>query len=126
MDVTMTVLRLAALFLCALYITEAFSGSSSTCCTQLGKKVSKKVLQKVIDIKKQKKDGVCHLQAFVLYTRERTLCVSTRNKQVKKKWIEMQDKEASTRKPQRRNGPGKRKNNRAKNRRKTKKNKKKN
>ncbi|XP_040194971.1 C-C motif chemokine 28 isoform X2 [Rana temporaria] len=82
----MTALRLASSFLCLLCLTEAFSAFSSSCCTELGERISKNTLKKVIRYKIQRRDGLCHLQAFVLYTKEKTLCVSPKSKRVRT-WI---------------------------------------
>ncbi|XP_018417803.1 PREDICTED: C-C motif chemokine 28 [Nanorana parkeri] len=117
----MTALRLVSLFLCVLYLTEAaFSVSSSKCCTQLGERISKNVLNKVIDHKIQRRDGICDLQAFVFYTKERTFCMSTKSKRARA-WI-VKQKKKDVRRPNKLNGSQK-KNRRRNRRRKIKKNK---
>ncbi|XP_073478082.1 C-C motif chemokine 28 isoform X2 [Aquarana catesbeiana] len=111
----MTALRLALSFLCVLCLTEAaFSAFSSNCCTQLGERISKNMLKKVIRYKIQRRDGNCHLQAFVLYTKEKTLCVSPNSKRVRT-WIA---KKVNGKSPRKLNHSLKKKKNQRKNRRK--------
>ncbi|XP_077318907.1 C-C motif chemokine 28 isoform X1 [Lithobates pipiens] len=110
----MTALRLASSFLCFLCLTEAFSVFSSSCCTELGERISKNTLKKVIRYKIQRRDGLCHLQAFVLYTKEKTLCMSPKSKRVRT-WIA---KKFNVKSPSKINHSLKKKKNQRKNRRK--------
>ncbi|KAM5192193.1 C-C motif chemokine 28 [Mantella aurantiaca] len=113
----MTALKLAFLFLCVLYLTEAaFSVSSSKCCTKLGEKITRNTLKKVTDYKIQRRDGICHLQAFVLYTKEKTLCMSTKSKRVKA-WIAKRNNKDNVKRPRKQNGNRKNKNNQRRNKR---------
>ncbi|XP_044132144.1 C-C motif chemokine 28 isoform X1 [Bufo gargarizans] len=90
----MTAVRLAAALLCLLYASEAFSFSSTRCCTQLGENISKTFLKKVKSYEIQKRDGTCHLQAVLLHLKHRTLCISPKNKRVQQ-WIVTQHKKSS-------------------------------
>ncbi|XP_073536398.1 C-C motif chemokine 28 [Phyllobates terribilis] len=107
----MTTLRLAALLLCVLYVADAaFSSSSTSCCTQLGEKISKTLLKKVNRYEIQKQDGNCHLQAVVLYLNRKTLCISPKNLRVQK-WIKRKNKENSADEVAKKNNPGRKKRN---------------
>ncbi|XP_077003981.1 C-C motif chemokine 27 [Tamandua tetradactyla] len=53
---------------------------STPCCTQLYRKpLTHKLLKKVTRVELQEVDGDCHLQAFVLYLHERSVCIHPEN-----------------------------------------------
>ncbi|CAJ0952026.1 unnamed protein product [Ranitomeya imitator] len=108
----MTTLWLAAVLLCTLYVSDAaFSISSTSCCTQLGEKISRKHLEKVKRYEIQKQDGNCHLQAIVLYTNDQTLCINPKNLRVQQ-WIQRKNKKNSADEVPKKNKPGRKKKNR--------------
>ncbi|XP_069820718.1 C-C motif chemokine 28 [Dendropsophus ebraccatus] len=105
----MTALRLAAVLLCVLYISDAaFSVSSTRCCTQLGENVSKSLLKQVKRYSIQRQDGTCHLQAVLLHLKRKILCISPKNKKVEQ-WIKSQEGKSSVKQPSRNNRPGRKK-----------------
>ncbi|XP_067401774.1 C-C motif chemokine 28 [Emydura macquarii macquarii] len=56
------------------------------CCTEVSQHVSRKLLKEVLQFEIQKDDGVCNLPAVILYVKQKKLCVSTQNKNIKK-WM---------------------------------------
>nr|XP_023421271.1 C-C motif chemokine 27 [Cavia porcellus]XP_023421272.1 C-C motif chemokine 27 [Cavia porcellus] len=64
----------------------------TTCCTQLYRRpLPNKILRKVIWVELQEADGDCHLQAFVLYLTERSVCVHPKNRSLIQ-WLERHGK----------------------------------
>ncbi|KAM3937941.1 C-C motif chemokine 28 [Leptodactylus fuscus] len=114
----MTALRLTAVLLCLLYVSEAFSLSSTRCCTRLGENISKGLLKKVKGYEIQKQDGTCHLQAVLLHLKHKTLCISPKNKRVQQ-WIIRQRMKSSGNQELRTKERTKRRNNPKKKKKKT-------
>ncbi|KAM5193769.1 C-C motif chemokine 27 [Mantella aurantiaca] len=56
------------------------------CCTQLAKHMPKNLLKNVTKVRFQKKDGLCHLRAIVLYVGKQQKCMDPNNKALKT-WI---------------------------------------
>ncbi|KAM4052999.1 C-C motif chemokine 28 [Anomaloglossus baeobatrachus] len=107
----MMTVRLAAVLLCMLYVSEAaFSISSAKCCTQLGEKISKALLKKVKSYEIQKQDGNCHLHAIVLYLNYKSLCMNPKNMRVRQ-WIRRKNKKNSGDEVQKKNNQGRKKRN---------------
>ncbi|NXC47639.1 CCL28 protein, partial [Penelope pileata] len=56
------------------------------CCTKISEDIPKGILRRVERFEIQKDDGLCHLEAVILYIEGRKFCVSPRIKRVKK-WM---------------------------------------
>uniref|UniRef100_A0A8C8RAU2 C-C motif chemokine n=1 Tax=Pelusios castaneus TaxID=367368 RepID=A0A8C8RAU2_9SAUR len=84
-------LKLASLF-AALALVVVHTSEATlfpvvfNCCTEVSQHVPRRLLQKVQKFEIQKDDGVCNLQAVILYVNHKRLCVSTQNKNIKK-WM---------------------------------------
>ncbi|XP_038598705.1 C-C motif chemokine 27-like isoform X3 [Tachyglossus aculeatus] len=53
----------------------------ASCCTELSRHLLKpQLLNKVIGVNLQEAGGDCHLQAFVLHLKRRSLCVHPKNR----------------------------------------------
>ncbi|XP_067172797.1 C-C motif chemokine 28 [Apteryx mantelli] len=74
-------------------LTVAVSQTSETlfpgafsCCTKISDEIPKGILRRVERFDIQKADGLCHLEAVILYIEGRKFCVSPRIRRVKK-WM---------------------------------------
>ncbi|XP_009322895.1 PREDICTED: C-C motif chemokine 28 [Pygoscelis adeliae] len=56
------------------------------CCTKVSDEIPKGILRRVERFEIQKADGLCHLEAVILYIKGRKFCVSPRIRKVKK-WM---------------------------------------
>ncbi|XP_008937117.1 PREDICTED: C-C motif chemokine 28-like [Merops nubicus] len=71
---------------------EAGAGDSAlfpgafNCCTEISYEIPKGILRRVERFEIQKADGLCHLEAVILYIEGRKFCVSPRIRKVKK-WM---------------------------------------
>ncbi|XP_062456559.1 C-C motif chemokine 28 [Rhea pennata] len=77
---------------CAI-LTVAVSQTSETlfpgafsCCTKISDEIPKGILQRAERFDIQKADGLCHLEAIILYIEGRKFCVSPQIRKVKK-WM---------------------------------------
>ncbi|KAM4809537.1 C-C motif chemokine 28 [Rhinophrynus dorsalis] len=98
MDLKLVALLNAAVFLCLLYLSEAFSASSVSCCTELGDHIPKRMLRRAKSYKIQQSNGICNLRAIVLYTKHKILCVNPKNRIIKK-WIQKKERDKIKKKP---------------------------
>ncbi|NXJ00973.1 CCL28 protein, partial [Psophia crepitans] len=60
-----------------------FPGAFS-CCTEISDEIPGRILQRVQRFEIQKADGLCHLEAAILYIKGRKFCVNPRNRKFKK------------------------------------------
>ncbi|NWS22074.1 CCL28 protein, partial [Pachyramphus minor] len=68
-----------------LYFLALFPGAFN-CCTKISEEIPKGILRRVERFEIQKADGLCHLEAVILYIEDKKFCVSPRIKKVKK-WM---------------------------------------
>ncbi|NXA44889.1 CCL28 protein, partial [Nothocercus julius] len=74
------------LFLILLLFLSALFPVAFSCCTKISEEIPKGILRRVERFDVQKADGLCHLEAVILYIEGRKFCVSPRIKKVKK-WM---------------------------------------
>uniref|UniRef100_A0A8B9PQ12 Chemokine interleukin-8-like domain-containing protein n=1 Tax=Apteryx owenii TaxID=8824 RepID=A0A8B9PQ12_APTOW len=67
------------------HFSTLFPGAFS-CCTKISDEIPKGILRRVERFDIQKADGLCHLEAVILYIEGRKFCVSPRIRRVKK-WM---------------------------------------
>ncbi|KAM4709077.1 C-C motif chemokine 28 [Discoglossus pictus] len=91
MDLRIVSLIATTIILFILQLSEAFSSSNVSCCTELGNHMPKRLLQRVKKYEIQKNNGICDLQAIVLYTKRKIFCMNPQNPTLQK-WIEMKKK----------------------------------
>ncbi|NXE07193.1 CCL28 protein, partial [Lophotis ruficrista] len=80
------VLLISMLCLILLFLFLALFPGAFNCCTKISDEIPKGILQRVERFETQKADGLCHLEAVILYIGGRKFCVSPRIKKVKK-WM---------------------------------------
>ncbi|NXL99537.1 CCL28 protein, partial [Tyrannus savana] len=68
-----------------LHFLALFPGAFN-CCTKISEEIPKGILRRVERFEIQKADGLCHLEAVILYIEDKKFCVSPRIKRVKK-WM---------------------------------------
>ncbi|NWU07357.1 CCL28 protein, partial [Cephalopterus ornatus] len=68
-----------------LHFLALFPGAFN-CCTKISEEIPKGILRRVKSFEIQKADGLCHLEAVILYIEDKKFCVSPRIKKVKK-WM---------------------------------------
>ncbi|NXF79912.1 CCL28 protein, partial [Sclerurus mexicanus] len=73
-------------FLTLLLLFPALFPGAFNCCTKISEEIPKGILQRVERFEIQKADGLCHLEAVILYIEDKKFCVSPRIKRVKK-WM---------------------------------------
>ncbi|NXW87026.1 CCL28 protein, partial [Alopecoenas beccarii] len=61
------------------------------CCTKISHGIPKGILQRVERFEMQKADGLCHLEAAILYVEGRKFCVSPQIRKLKK-WMKNKHK----------------------------------
>ncbi|KAM8985297.1 C-C motif chemokine 28 [Guaruba guarouba] len=66
--------------------SETLFPGAFNCCTKISDEIPKGILQRVERFEIQKADGLCHLEAVILYIEGRKFCVSPRIRKVKK-WM---------------------------------------
>ncbi|NWI26154.1 CCL28 protein, partial [Sula dactylatra] len=80
------VLVISMLFLTLLLLFLALFPGAFNCCMRISDEIPKRILQRVETFEIQKADGLCHLEAVILYIEGRKFCVSPRIRKVKK-WM---------------------------------------
>ncbi|XP_050185468.1 C-C motif chemokine 28 [Myiozetetes cayanensis] len=66
--------------------SETLFPGAFNCCTKISEEIPKGILRRVERFEIQKADGLCHLEAVILYIEDKKFCVSPRIKRVKK-WM---------------------------------------
>ncbi|NXL85184.1 CCL28 protein, partial [Alectura lathami] len=77
---------ISTLFLTLLLLFLALFPGAFNCCTKISEEIPKGILRRVERFEIQKDDGLCHLEAVILYIEGKKFCVSPRIKRVKK-WM---------------------------------------
>ncbi|NXC75836.1 CCL28 protein, partial [Anhinga anhinga] len=80
------ILFIYMLFLTLLLLFLALFPGAFNCCMKISDEIPKRILQRVERFEIQKADGLCHLEAVILYIEGRKFCVSPRIRKVKK-WM---------------------------------------
>ncbi|NXS44345.1 CCL28 protein, partial [Balaeniceps rex] len=75
---------ISMLFLTQLLLFLALFPGAFNCCTEISDEIPKGILRRVERFEIQKADGLCHLEAVILYIEGRKFCVSPRIRKVKK------------------------------------------
>ncbi|NWH43620.1 CCL28 protein, partial [Fregata magnificens] len=78
------VLFISMLSLTLLLLFLALFPGAFSCCTKISDEIPKGILRRVERFEIQKADGLCHLEAVILYIEGRKFCVSPRIRKVKK------------------------------------------
>ncbi|NXI68305.1 CCL28 protein, partial [Anseranas semipalmata] len=73
-------------FLTLLLLFLALFPGAFNCCMKISDEIPKGILLRVERFEIQKADGLCHLEAVILYIEGRKFCVSPRIRRVKK-WM---------------------------------------
>ncbi|NXI43926.1 CCL28 protein, partial [Galbula dea] len=74
------------LFLTLLLLFLALFPGAFNCCTKISAEIPKGILRRVERFEIQRVDGLCHLEAVILYIERRKFCVSPRIRKLKK-WM---------------------------------------
>ncbi|XP_064356091.1 C-C motif chemokine 28 isoform X2 [Dromaius novaehollandiae] len=85
MDVNLVTV-LAILTVVVSQTSETLFPGAFSCCTKISDEIPKGILQRVEKFDIQKADGLCHLEAVILYIEGRKFCVSPQIRKVKK-WM---------------------------------------
>ncbi|XP_038027024.1 C-C motif chemokine 28 [Anas platyrhynchos] len=85
MDVNLVTV-LALLTVAVSRTSETLFPGAFNCCTKISDEIPKGILPRVERFEIQKADGLCHLEAVILYIGDRKFCVSPQIKRVKK-WM---------------------------------------
>uniref|UniRef100_A0A8B9G785 Chemokine interleukin-8-like domain-containing protein n=1 Tax=Amazona collaria TaxID=241587 RepID=A0A8B9G785_9PSIT len=83
--------------MCQAVCSALFPGAFN-CCTKISDEIPKGILQRVERFEIQKADGLCHLEAVILYIEGRKFCVSPRIRKVKK-WMKKNKHRTPRKKP---------------------------
>ncbi|NXN18703.1 CCL28 protein, partial [Indicator maculatus] len=73
---------ISMLFLTLLLFLALFPGAFS-CCTKMSDEIPRGILRRVERFEIQKADGLCHLEAVILYIGRKKFCVSPQIRKVK-------------------------------------------
>ncbi|NXY26089.1 CCL28 protein, partial [Atrichornis clamosus] len=82
----------SVLFLTLLLLFLALFPGAYNCCMKISDEIPKRILRRVERFEIQKADGLCHLEAVILYIEGRKFCVSPRIRRVKKMMKKMKHK----------------------------------
>ncbi|NXX63682.1 CCL28 protein, partial [Scopus umbretta] len=74
---------IAMLFLTWLLLFLALFPGAFNCCTKISNEIPKGILRRVERFEIQKADGLCHLEAVIIYIEGRKFCVSPQIRKVK-------------------------------------------
>ncbi|KAM6392000.1 C-C motif chemokine 28 [Rhynochetos jubatus] len=85
MDVNLVTV-LAILAVAVSQTSETLFPGAFNCCTKISDEIPNGILRRVERFEIQKADGLCHLEAVILYIEGRKFCVSPRIRKVKK-WM---------------------------------------
>ncbi|NXY85458.1 CCL28 protein, partial [Alcedo cyanopectus] len=77
---------ISVLFLTLLLLFLALFPGVFNCCTKISDEIPKGILRRVEMFEIQEADGLCHLEAVILYIEGRKFCVSPRIRKFKK-WM---------------------------------------
>ncbi|NWU88529.1 CCL28 protein, partial [Upupa epops] len=77
---------ISMLFLTLLLLFLALFPGAFNCCTKISDEIPKGILRRVEKFEIQKTDGLCHLEAVILYIENRKFCVSPQIRRVTK-WM---------------------------------------
>ncbi|NWR60710.1 CCL28 protein, partial [Bucorvus abyssinicus] len=77
---------ISMLFLTLLLLFLALFPGAFNCCTKISDEIPKGILRRVERFEIQKADGLCHLEAVIIYIEDKKFCVSPRIRKVKK-WM---------------------------------------
>ncbi|NXL65978.1 CCL28 protein, partial [Chordeiles acutipennis] len=94
----MTSPLISMLFLTLLLLFLALFPGAFNCCTKISDEIPKRILRRVERYEIQKADGLCHLEAVILYIEGRKFCVSPRIKKLKK-WMKKNKHKIPRKKP---------------------------
>ncbi|XP_074935260.1 C-C motif chemokine 28 [Phalacrocorax aristotelis] len=89
---------LAVLAVAVSQTSETLFPGAFNCCRKISDEIPKGILQRVERFEIQKADGLCHLEAVILYIEGRKFCVSPRITKVKK-WMKKNKHEIPRKKP---------------------------
>ncbi|NXW38651.1 CCL28 protein, partial [Phaetusa simplex] len=89
---------ISMLFLTLLLLFLALFPGAFSCCTKISDEIPKGILRRVERFEIQKADGLCHLEAVILYVEGRKFCVSPQIRKVKK-WMKKNKHKIPRRKP---------------------------
>ncbi|XP_066845230.1 C-C motif chemokine 28 [Anser cygnoides] len=90
MDVNLVTV-LALLTVAVSQTSETLFPGAFNCCTKISDEIPKGILPRVERFEIQKADGLCHLEAVILYVGDRKFCVSPQIRRVKK-WMKKKHK----------------------------------
>ncbi|XP_045294680.1 C-C motif chemokine 28 isoform X2 [Leopardus geoffroyi] len=86
-----TGLALVALAACVAFpSSEAILPIASSCCTEVSRHISRRLLERVNICRIQRADGDCDLAAVILHIRRRRVCVSPHS-HIIKQWMKEQE-----------------------------------
>ncbi|XP_009470662.1 PREDICTED: LOW QUALITY PROTEIN: C-C motif chemokine 28-like [Nipponia nippon] len=98
MDVNLVTV-LAILIVAVSQTSETLFPGAFNCCMNISDEIPKGILRRVEKFEIQKADGLCHLEAVILYIEGRKFCVSPRIRKVKKKWMKKNKHKIPEKKP---------------------------
>ncbi|XP_009892485.1 PREDICTED: C-C motif chemokine 28 [Charadrius vociferus] len=88
---------LAILAVTVTQTSETLFPGAFSCCTKISDEIPKGILRRVERFEIQKADGLCHLEAVILYIEGRKFCVSPQIRRVKK-WMKKNKHKTSRKK----------------------------
>ncbi|NXJ83994.1 CCL28 protein, partial [Trogon melanurus] len=89
---------LSTLILTLLLFFLALFPGAFNCCTKMSGEIPKGILRRVKGFEIQTADGLCHLEAVILYIEGRKFCVSPRIRKLKK-WMKKNKHKIPRKKP---------------------------
>ncbi|NXX75841.1 CCL28 protein, partial [Urocolius indicus] len=89
---------LLVFFLTLLLLFLALFPGAFNCCTKISDQIPKGILRRAERFEIQKADGLCHLEAVILYIEGRKFCVSPEIRKVKK-WMKKNKHKTPRNKP---------------------------
>uniref|UniRef100_A0A8C3KIF3 Chemokine interleukin-8-like domain-containing protein n=1 Tax=Calidris pygmaea TaxID=425635 RepID=A0A8C3KIF3_9CHAR len=97
MDASLVTL-LAILVVAVSQTSETLFPGAFNCCTKISDEIPKGTLRRVEWFEMQKADGLCHLEAVILYIEGKKFCVSPQIRKFKK-WMKKNKHKIHRRKP---------------------------
>ncbi|NXV75440.1 CCL28 protein, partial [Atlantisia rogersi] len=79
-------------------LSDLFLGAFN-CCTEISTEIPRGILQRVEKFEIQEADGLCHLEAIILYIRGRKFCVSPQMTGTVERWMKMNKHKIHRKKP---------------------------
>ncbi|KAM6109631.1 C-C motif chemokine 28 [Phoenicopterus ruber ruber] len=89
---------LAVLAVAVSQTSETLFPGAFNCCTKMSDEIPKGILRRVERFEIQKADGLCHLEAVILYVKGRKFCVSPQIRKVKR-WMKKKKHKILRKKP---------------------------